>query len=416
MACALPNALSFAVLLVGAALHSGTAAKHSLRWNGRGPSVGLMPTSGTTGAAIQPASLVIIADQCQCHFLGVCSCSAAADFMDCIADGCASGACDCGAFHFEAACNNMSAACPNAGLRCSAHKATCLNKPSLNKEKPEEILADLTDLKRRKCRLVKALEDGFAIAEGRLDELRPEIQGRLDTLREKTPKAAAPYMGCAAGGLGVNQTTSWIGGEAVDKPVMVAARTQGKEAHAAAEPEPQPAGSFGARFWATLSSWLVYMLLLLLLAFLYNRSRLSMTFPQPNVKQDPENFKYGVCYWWKDWKLSALSCCCPALRWADTLDKANDEGGIISYWRSIAIILTLAALYLFVSCVLLWPSMSLPFHIIAIVFAVVMRQRLRRRYQITAGTPKTYTLDCLSWTFLPCCTMVQEARQVESER
>jgi len=415
-------------LLRGLGASGSAASGHSLRRlrhqkRAIGGPVGIL--SGSAGASLPAqAALAIIADQCKCRFVAECTCPGAVAFMDCVADACASGECKCSAMHFRASCSSMSTACPNAGLHCVADQATCVHDPTgPTSNEAAEILAELESLKARKCKLKKAFEDGFVNASNRLRELEAKIQGRLDALhvfQEKTPKKAAPYMGCAAEGVGANLTTSWIG-EAVPMTVVDREReaTKAQEATASARAAPALAprwSGMSKRFWVMFSSWIVYIVALLLAAFLYSRVRLKMHFPQDKSANNGTGFTYGLLSCHKDWKLAVLSFCCPPLRWADTMDKANDTGGLLRYWQGIAILVTLWALYMFVAGVCLYPFTASIFVFGILLLEVEMRQRLRRRYDISAGSLKTYAEDCLAWICCSCCAMVQEARQVEAMR
>eukprot|EP00929_Paragymnodinium_shiwhaense_P021553 TRINITY_DN14020_c0_g2_i1.p1 TRINITY_DN14020_c0_g2~~TRINITY_DN14020_c0_g2_i1.p1 ORF type:complete len:831 (+),score=229.43 TRINITY_DN14020_c0_g2_i1:76-2568(+) len=59
-------------------------------------------------------------DECQCTFEAKCTCGASVDFMQCIADACSSGKCDCQGHHaFQSACNDMDDLCPDVNLECT---------------------------------------------------------------------------------------------------------------------------------------------------------------------------------------------------------------------------------------------------------------------------------------------------------
>merc|ERR1719359_5234 len=136
-----------------------------------------------------PTALAVLADQCKCRFRGLCTCELSMEFMDCIADSCASGACECHDQIFEHACGGMVDACPSVGVQCNAQRATCLSQPLLNNETVDEILRDLEGMKARKCKLERALAAGFVNADNRLRELEPPLQARLDLLKIKGVKA-----------------------------------------------------------------------------------------------------------------------------------------------------------------------------------------------------------------------------------
>eukprot|EP00929_Paragymnodinium_shiwhaense_P067335 TRINITY_DN338_c1_g1_i1.p1 TRINITY_DN338_c1_g1~~TRINITY_DN338_c1_g1_i1.p1 ORF type:complete len:808 (-),score=168.26 TRINITY_DN338_c1_g1_i1:134-2557(-) len=69
-----------------------------------------------------------LAQSCQCTFRDVCSCEGAIEFMNCIADACASNTCNCeGKEKFHSSCGKMAATCPSVDLSCSlpTGRASC---------------------------------------------------------------------------------------------------------------------------------------------------------------------------------------------------------------------------------------------------------------------------------------------------
>mmetsp|Transcript_93583 Transcript_93583/g.171716 ORF Transcript_93583/g.171716 Transcript_93583/m.171716 type:complete len:344 (+) Transcript_93583:111-1142(+) len=84
-------------------------------------------TSNSTRIGVLPTALAVMANECKCVFDGVCSCELELKFMNCIRDACASGKCSCDAHHFLGACQAMAATCPEGGLQCSEHTASCVN-------------------------------------------------------------------------------------------------------------------------------------------------------------------------------------------------------------------------------------------------------------------------------------------------
>eukprot|EP00929_Paragymnodinium_shiwhaense_P010787 TRINITY_DN115752_c0_g1_i1.p1 TRINITY_DN115752_c0_g1~~TRINITY_DN115752_c0_g1_i1.p1 ORF type:complete len:221 (-),score=59.46 TRINITY_DN115752_c0_g1_i1:104-766(-) len=179
--------------------------------------VGANTTASETGKVHLAAQLQHMADQCQCHFRGLCTCGAAVEFMDCIADSCASGMCDCKSADFLHACDSMSQTCPTTGLTCSEEKATCQHTALPDTWTEAEIREDLAILHKRKCVLQDAAEVGYVNAGIRLKQVKIVIQGHLDLLKAKGAKEA-PYMGCGPkpkGQYGKDWQSSWTQGEAV---------------------------------------------------------------------------------------------------------------------------------------------------------------------------------------------------------
>jgi len=142
----------------------------------------------------------VAAGPCACEFRGTCSCQATMDFMDCIADACASGKCDCNEQQYQHACYTMADECPSLDMQCSKERAVCLFErdgeftPVKRVEKAkasEDIYEELKDLKERKCRLQMASEDGWLNADKQLTEVNTKIDKAmsvLETRSEKTPE------------------------------------------------------------------------------------------------------------------------------------------------------------------------------------------------------------------------------------
>lgn len=387
----------------------------------RSPAVGAeaMLRHGATAAqpalATQPAQrpllgiLAAVAGRCHCHFAGLCTCGAAVQFMDCVADACDSGDCDCSDLHFKQACGNMSATCPGVGLDCTQERATCLSESKGPAPTSAEVLRqDLAAMKRRKCRLEKAEKAGYLNADNRLRELEVEIQAHLEKLRLQGVQDL-PSMSCGAGpgGAAASVTT--------------------------APPEPQagPSSSAGMaklaqgwswirrHAWMVMSSILCYVLIMFTCAFIYDKYRMKVGFPQLRQSASTANFSYGLFGCFQDWRTCMLAACCPAIRWADTVDKAHGSGndksfGLLTYWQAVCLMAGLVAIQ---HTLLAFLPLGAEFAGIAIIaVGVFYRQKLRRKHEMDAGTTHTYIEDCLAWTCCSCCAVAQEARQVEALR
>merc|ERR1719316_1517982 len=132
-----------------------------------------------------PNALAVIGDKCKCKFIGHCTCRQAIQFMDCISDACASGECDCHEKQFQLSCFEMADTCSSIGMGCTEDRATCTHMPVYKDESKEEILADLAEMKERKCKLEEAERRGYLNADNRLRELKPKIQAAKDMLKKK---------------------------------------------------------------------------------------------------------------------------------------------------------------------------------------------------------------------------------------
>jgi len=375
-------------------------------------------------------NLMILADKCQCKFVGLCTCPATVEFMDCVADACASGACECEPADFVNSCNSMAVTtCPSAGLQCTQEKATCLHTPEVNNQTVEEIQAELEALRVRKCHMKKAEANGYLNAEARLAEFMPRIQGGLDHLKEK---GAEPYyMGCAPGSpIPADSTAGWYQGNAVattaaptEAPVVAAAVA------APAIPLPVTAdktsmtpeeAAYWSRFRIMFINISVYVLLVLLCAKLYDTVRHDTKFPQKEGFNQSSGFTYGLFGCFSDFKTCSLGFCCPILRWADTMDKAHyskdQNAGHMTYWPGVLIMAVLMALEMYVGGAALFPFASFIFGLAMLSIQVIQRQRLRRSYNMdNKGSIHSFVEDFFIWACCPCCAVVQEARQVEAE-
>jgi len=137
-------------------------------------------------------------DTCQCHFQAACTCDATMQFMDCIADACHSGKCDCHALQFKHACLVMSETCPKLTMECSPEKAVCVaDRESMlhaRSQTTEETYEDLMHLKEEKCRLEAAEEDGWLNTKKQLADVNNEIQKHMHILSKRCEKR--PEMHC----------------------------------------------------------------------------------------------------------------------------------------------------------------------------------------------------------------------------
>merc|ERR1719171_762662 len=157
-----------------------------------------MTVTGLKGAA---GSLNFMGnEECTCSFRGECTCKNSLVFLDCVSQACASGKCDCSESQYHNSCTNMAETCPELDFQCSADKAVCsvesavveeikvfeeeeITKPPL--ETAEHILADLAELKEKKCLYEKSKREGWLNAENRLEELALVIGKRMEDLAEK---------------------------------------------------------------------------------------------------------------------------------------------------------------------------------------------------------------------------------------
>jgi len=130
--------------------------------------------------------------------------------------------------------------------------------------------------------------------------------------------------------------------------------------------------------------------------------------PKGNEEQGVENLDGKWRYRFFDIKgdkaICLMSCCCPLIRWADTVSMAN----ILGFWVALVLIA-------FFFVVAEMSSGILSFVVLAVF--VLCRQQQRRLFAMNgdAGkwTTRSCTEDCLAYAFCPCCAIIQEARQIE---
>eukprot|EP00927_Polykrikos_kofoidii_P084611 TRINITY_DN8972_c0_g1_i1.p1 TRINITY_DN8972_c0_g1~~TRINITY_DN8972_c0_g1_i1.p1 ORF type:complete len:396 (-),score=45.32 TRINITY_DN8972_c0_g1_i1:91-1245(-) len=155
----------------------------------------------------------------------------------------------------------------------------------------------------------------------------------------------------------------------------------------------------------------IYSVPVLVVAFLYNRVRMKKDLSMEKPREaDNSGFHHGLFGCLGECRLTVFSCCCFAVRWADTMDKARPQGTLLKFWSGILMML---ALGLFGSAI---GSFFAIYWNLWVAILVLFRQRLRNRYNLEAGTCQSIAEDCFAWWCCPCCAVVQEARHVEGER
>ncbi|CAE8639513.1 unnamed protein product [Polarella glacialis] len=99
-----------------------------------------------------------------------------------------------------------------------------------------------------------------------------------------------------------------------------------------------------------------------------------------------------VCFW---------ACCCPALRWADTMDMQ----GFLGFWPAMGV-WTVLNLLSFAGLGFVW--------LLAIGGVTYYRQKMRRSFNMEGqGEICSYCGDCCFYSCCTLCAVAQEARHVE---
>lgn len=97
--------------------------------------------------------------------------------------------------------------------------------------------------------------------------------------------------------------------------------------------------------------------------------------------------------------LCLMACCCPAIRWADTMRLV----GFYGFWTAVLL------------CAFLSSAAQATAGLTALLFvgiATQRRQELRKLFNISSGG-STLATDCLTYLCCSCCAIIQEARVVE---
>lgn len=154
-------------------------------------------------------------------------------------------------------------------------------------------------------------------------------------------------------------------------------------------------------------SFLIWLVFYSLIAAYYHNYVLF--YPQPGAAQselekiiDYEDFKVwksglfdcskekDICFW---------SCCCPGIRWADTMSKLN----IHRFWPAFWLLTGLMMLS--------WiPVCTLFCHFILVSYFVFHRQEFRKKFEFTEQGQSVCFKDCCIYLFCVPCAVAQEAR------
>lgn len=116
--------------------------------------------------------------------------------------------------------------------------------------------------------------------------------------------------------------------------------------------------------------------------------------------KDFQEFRTGLCGCSEEPDITFWACCCPGLRWADTMGKL----GIYGWWHSFCV---LTCLY----CISFIPIATGFCFFVVVCFMTYHRQEFRKAFDFEEQGGMTWVTDCLSYCCCMCCTVAQEARQ-----
>jgi len=160
---------------------------------------------------------------------------------------------------------------------------------------------------------------------------------------------------------------------------------------------------------ALIITCLIWMAVASLIAFFY-KSKYEVPARDEAVKLDVEEFKqfkHGLFAFVEVPETCLLSMFCPGMRWARSLSLvvAPDGNRLIGFW---------AAFFIFIGIDFVADISGEVFvYMAAACILCVYRQQMRRAFEMTGQGGVTYVEDCLSYFFCMCCTVTQDARQVE---
>lgn len=148
-------------------------------------------------------------------------------------------------------------------------------------------------------------------------------------------------------------------------------------------------------------SILLWIVLTLLFAYYYNTKKEYPSGGGDGSAADLQGaWKYSFFGCFETPSLCLLACCCPAVRWADTLRM----GGLLGFWVGVAVMLVVGIINATAGMLL------------ALIMAGVgafYRQKIRLMFGIEQATCETFSLDLLAYCCCPVLAIVQEARTME---
>lgn len=115
-----------------------------------------------------------------------------------------------------------------------------------------------------------------------------------------------------------------------------------------------------------------------------------------------QDWKFGFCDCFEEFQVCFCACCCPAIRWAETLSLVD---GLIVFWVGFALYMSLTLINTITSVLVCWFVLAL--------ICTAYRQELRTKFSFEHQGGATFLTDLLLHCFCTCCAIAQEARHVE---
>lgn len=190
-----------AVTLAAACVHLADAGRvlRRRRFGGPEAELGHLGDGGPKPPALT-ATLLKAANECSCSFRTVCTCERTMEFMDCMAEACATGRCACDAQLYHAACTDVQAMCNvehSIDMQCIAEtqfdggSTVCTTETIttgslfLARMQSYDIHTELTMMRDEKCKLEAEVQEGWTGSHNKLKDLRPKIDERARILARR---------------------------------------------------------------------------------------------------------------------------------------------------------------------------------------------------------------------------------------
>lgn len=160
-------------------------------------------------------------------------------------------------------------------------------------------------------------------------------------------------------------------------------------------------------FWWFIFSVLVWICLIAVIAHFYRQSReypvLDASLSNEESQRALRNWTSGFCSCYEECLTCWCACCCPAIRWAETLSLVD---GLLVFWVGFVVYLSLSFMNILTSITLLWLAL--------VIICTAYRQELRSKFNFERQGGCSILTDCLLYMCCTCCAIVQEARHVEA--
>jgi len=121
---------------------------------------------------------------------------------------------------------------------------------------------------------------------------------------------------------------------------------------------------------------------------------------QENNFKDHEQFRFGLFECFKHGDVAFWSCCCPGIRWADTMSKL----GIMRFWPAFCF---LTSLY----CLSFIPIATICCYLVVVGYMAYHRQELRAKFNFEDQGTGACVSDCFTYMFCMSCAVAQDALQ-----